>query len=809
MINKLKKEIESEVLSPRIRKLREEVLKTRPTICTERARIYTEVYRNNEAKPVVVKRAIALYETLKRMSIFIGDDELIVGNQSSRLRAAPIFPEYAVSWILNEIDEFEKRPGDAFYPSEEDKKELREICSYWQGKTLIEKGYELMSPLLRDIHEAGIVRAEGNLTSGDGHIAVNFEKILKLGIQGYRELVREKRRNLKLHEQEGLRKEQFYRAVEIALDGIETFIERYENLASLMAETEREARRREELRKIGEICGKIKRYPPDTFYEALQLTYFIQLILQIESNGHSVSLGRMDQYLYPFYKRDIEGGEIGVDFAMELLENTWIKLQAINKIRPWSHTRYSAGSPLYQNVTIGGQDSDGMDAVNELSYLILRSVGRMKLTQPNLSVRYHRNTSDEFMEECISVIEKGFGMPAFNNDEVVIPALLRLGVEREDAYNYSAIGCIEVAVPGKWGYRCTGMSFLNLMRVFLATLNDGRDGMSGKTFCRGMGTLESFKSFEDLMKAWKAQIEFYARATVAIDTAVDTALEENVPDIVCSAFVDECIERGKTLKEGGAKYDFISGLQVGIANLANSLAAIKKLVFEEKRISKAELMEHLARNFEGPEGERVRQLLLNRAPKYGNDDDYVDRLLVEAYGYFIDEIEKYHNTRYGRGPIGGGYFAGTSSISANVPSGAVVPATPDGRKAFTPLAEGCSPSAGTDRKGPTAVFKSIAKLPTERITGGVLLNQKLSPLAIRSEEDRKKLISLLRTFFDSLKGWHVQYNIVSRETLLDAKRNPEKYRDLVVRVAGYSAFFTNLSPDTQDDIIARTEHTLR
>ncbi|MGQ9617213.1 MAG: glycyl radical protein [Spirochaetota bacterium] len=809
MIKEIKDNIANKSISPRINKLREEVINAKPTVCTERARIYTEVYMKNEAKPLVVRRALALYETLRRMSIFIGEDELIVGNQSSRLRAAPIFPEYAVSWILNELDEFEKRPGDAFYLSENDKKELKDICSYWHGKTLIEKGYELMSPLLREIHEAGIIRAEGNLTSGDGHIAVNFDKILKLGIIGYRELVREKRRGIRLEEQEDLRKEQFYRAVEIALAGIELFIERYENLAGLLFETEKRVWRKEELKRISEICRKIKRYPPETFYEALQLTYFMQLILQIESNGHSVSLGRMDQYLYPFYRRDIESGELDIDFAMELLENTWIKLQSINKIRPWSHTRYSAGSPLYQNVTIGGQTAEGMDAVNELSYLILRSVGNMKLTQPNLSVRYHRNISDDFMEECIRVIEKGFGMPAFNNDEVVIPSLIRLGVEKEDAYNYSAIGCIEVAVPGKWGYRCTGMSFLNLMRVFLATLNNGRDVMSGKSFCRGMGTLESFESFDALMKAWKAQIEFYTWATVAIDTAVDTALEENVPDIVCSAFVDDCIERGKTLKEGGAKYDYISGLQVGIANLANSFAAIKKLVFEENRISKSELMKHLENNFEGPEGERVRQLLLNRVPRYGNDDDYVDKLLVEAYGYFIDEIEKYHNTRYGRGPVGGGYFAGTSSISANVPSGAVVPATPDGRKAFTPLAEGCSPSAGTDRNGPTAVFKSIAKLPTERITGGVLLNQKLSPLAIRSEGDRIKLIYLLRVFFDRLKGWHVQYNVVSKETLLDAKKNPEKYRDLVVRVAGYSAFFTTLSPDTQDDIIARTEHTLR
>jgi len=795
-------------VSSRIVELRNRVLSIKSTICTERAEIYTEAYQQYEAKPLLIKRAIALKETLTRMSIFIEDGVLIVGNQASKLRAAPIFPEYAVDWILDELDEFEKRPGDRFYPSEEVKRQLREILPYWKGKTLIEKGYELMPDLEKEIHEAGIIRAEGNLTSGDGHIAINFDKLLKYGIEGYKDIIEKKRKNLDLTEQSDLRKEQFYKASLIALEGISRFIQRFSELARLMNEVEQDEQRRKELINISEVCSNIASGPPSSFYEALQLTYFLQLILQIESNGHSVSLGRMDQYLYPFYEKDKSEGKITPDFARELLMHTWIKLYSINKIRPWSHTRYSAGSPLYQNVTIGGQTVEGEDAVNELSYLILDSVGQMRLTQPNLSVRYHKNISNDFMMACVNVIEKGFGMPAFNNDEVVIPALLDLGVEKKDAYNYSAIGCIEIAVPGKWGYRTTGMSFLNFMRVFMTALYDGLDRESGKIFHKGIGKLTDFTDFNQVMEAWRKQIEFYTKATVIIDTAVDTALEENVSDIVCSIFVDDCIERGKTIKEGGAKYDFISGLQVGIANLGNSLAAIKKLVFEEKRISPDKLLECLESNYEGIECEKIRHLLINQAPKYGNDNDYVDELLKEAYNYFIEELSRYHNTRYGRGPVGCKYYAGTSSISANVPSGAVVGATPDGRKAFTPLAEGCSPSSGTDVLGPTAVFKSVSKLPTAKITGGVLLNQKLNPSTIKKISDKMKLISMLRTFFDDLKGWHVQYNIVSRETLLDAKKHPEKYRDLVVRVAGYSAFFITLSPDTQDDIIARTEHTL-
>lgn len=801
-------EAKTSEVSERIARLKKDVLSAIPTICTERATYYTEVYRETYDSPVILKRAWALEKTLRKMTIFISEGELIVGNQSSRLRAAPIFPEYVTSWIINELDEFDKRPGDAFFISEDQKKNLREICGWWEGKTLIERGYSIMSQINREIHDSGIIRAEGNLTSGDAHIAVNFEKILAIGLGGYLREIEKMQDSIKDSDSRFFEKENFYNALTIAIKAFQSFIKRFEKLALELSDCETDSDRQKELLVISRICGNISEKAPTGFYEALQLTWFVQLILQIESNGHSVSLGRLDQYLYRFYKNDSLAGKIDEDFARELLENTWLKLLSINKIRSWSHTRYSAGGPLYQNVTVGGQTLEGKDAVNDLSFLILDSVGRMKLTQPNLSVRFHKNISTEFLTECVNVIGRGFGMPAFNNDEIVIPSLIELGIKKEDAYNYSAIGCIEIAVPGKWGYRCTGMSFLNFMRVLLASMNNGLDGMSGKTFHKGKGSLQDFKNFNELMLAWKDQVEFYTRATVEIDTAADLALEELVPDILCSAFVDDCIARGKTIKEGGSVYDYISGLQVGIANLGNSLAAIKKLVFEEGVISKETLTENLRNNFEGREGEKVRQLLLNYAPKYGNDDDYVDKLLSEAYMFYIDELKKYHTTRFGRGPFGCAYYAGTSSISSNVPSGSVVPATPDGRKAFTPLAEGCSPTSGTDTLGPTAVFKSVSKLPTNKILGGVLLNQKLSPSALTNETQKMKLISIIRTFFETLKGWHVQYNIVSRDTLLAAKKNPENYRDLVVRVAGYSAFFTTLSPDTQDDIIARTEQSL-
>ncbi|MEF1173765.1 formate C-acetyltransferase/glycerol dehydratase family glycyl radical enzyme, partial [Vibrio sinaloensis] len=613
---------------------------------------------------------------------------------------------------------------------------------------------------------------------------------------------------------EGLKKEQFYKSVEIVLLAIQDHMVSYAELAAKMALEETRPLRKAELESIAANCRHVASDAPENFWQALQLSYFVQLMLQIESNGHSVSFGRMDQFLNEFYVRDIENGTIEKDFALELLQSCWLKLLEVNKIRSGAHSKASAGSPLYQNVCIGGQKlnekGEPEDAVNPLSWAILESCGQLRSTQPNLSVRYHEGLNQEFLMGCIEVIKCGFGMPAFNNDEIVIPEFIKLGVEKEDAYNYASIGCIETAVPGKWGYRCTGMSFINFARILLASLNEGVDATTGKAFLPHDKSLAkgNFENFEQVTASWAEQIRYYTRKSIEIDTVVDSVLEQQAQDIFCSTLVDDCLARGKTVKEGGAKYDWVSGLQVGIANLGNSLAAIKHLVFDDAQITQPELAKALAEDFDGMENEQLRQRLINFAPKYGNDDDAVDQLLADAYQVYIDELEQFVNTRHGRGPIGGGYYAGTSSISANVPFGASTMATPDGRKAKTPLAEGASPSSGSDRLGPTAVYNSVGKIQANKILGGVLLNQKLSPAAVESEGDKLKLSMLIRTFFNHHKGWHVQYNIVSRETLLAAKKNPEQYRDLVVRVAGYSAFFTALSPDAQDDIIARTEHEL-
>ncbi len=691
---------------------------------------------------------------------------------------------------------------------------MHEICPWWRGQTVQDRCYGMFTDEQKELLASGIIKAEGNMTSGDAHLAVNFPLLLEKGLDGLRAKVAERRARLLLTDQGDLHKEQFLKAIDITFSALSEHILRYAALASQMAQEEIRPARRDELLAIAANCKHIAHQPPASFWQALQLCYFVQLVLQIESNGHSVSFGRLDQYLYPWYRRDVELEQtLERERAIELLQSCWLKLLEVNKIRSGSHSKASAGSPLYQNVTIGGQrllNGEPVDAVNPLSWAVLESCGRLRSTQPNLSVRYHAGMSNEFLDACVQVIRCGFGMPAFNNDEIVIDEFIKLGVSREDAYDYAAIGCIETAVGGKWGYRCTGMSFINFARVMLAALEGGRDATTGKVFLPQEKALSAgnFSHFSEVMDAWDNQIRYYTRKSIEIECVVDTVLEENAHDILCSALVDDCIERGKSIKQGGAKYDWVSGLQVGIANLGNSLAAVRRLVFEQGVVTQPQLAQALNNDFEGLTGEQLRQRLINSAPKYGNDDDDVDLLLARAYQTYIDELKHYHNTRFGRGPIGGTYYAGTSSISANVPFGAATMATPDGRKARTPLAEGASPASGTDRLEPTAVINSVGKLPVAKILGGVLLNQKLNPSTLDNLRDRQKLMQMLRTFFEVHKGWHVQYNIVSRETLLDAKAHPDKYRDLVVRVAGYSAFFTALSPDAQDDIIARTEHTL-
>ena len=804
--------------TPRVEKLRERVLNSEPSICVERGLLVTEAYERYAADPPVLRRARALADTLDRMSIYIDEDELVVGNQASAPRAAPLFPEYLVDFLAAEIDEFDKRPADRYRVPEEVRAPILErIVPAWQGKTLNDRANAIMPADLAAGTKMGVISGRGMITSGDGHIILDIRKVLQAGLEGVIAEAQAACDALSPYEAAAFKKRPFLQGAIIALQAVIRFAGRFADEAERQAALpELSPERRAELKIIAETCRRVPGKPARTFAEGVQAAYFVHLCSQIESNGHSFSLGRLDQYLYPLYQADVAAGRLTQAQAQELLELLWLKLFSIIKIRPWDHTRFGIGYPTYQNVTIGGQTPDGADATNELSYMVLKAIQNVRLTQPNVSARMHTGTPDRFLMECARTIRLGFGMPAMKNDEMIVPALLEKGVAPEDAYDYAIVGCIEVGVPGRWGYRVTGMAFLNILKVLEIALNNGVDPRTGICLLPGRGTLADFKTFEDLYDAFHEQYMFYARQSFNLDAIADICLEELVPDAFASVLVDDCLARGLTIKEGGARYDIVSGLQSGISNVANALMALKLLVFEPALASQSALaaqsaldpravMDALAADFGNPGGEVIRQRLL-AAPKWGNDLDEVDALAGRVLKDYLQEMAKHHNSRHGRGPIGGGYGGSTSNISANVPMGSKVGATPDGRHAGEPIAEGISAAHGTDTGGPTKVMRSVSKLPTIRMLAQ-LLNLRLSPATLATDAGLHRLVTLLKGF-RNLKLWHVQFNTIDTATLLAAQRNPEQYRDLVVRVAGYSALFVSLDRATQDDIIRRTVHEL-
>ena len=793
--------------SARTERMKERSLKVTQRVCVERARYFTEGFRKNPSDPMIVRRAKGLAHVLKSMTVYIEPEELLAGKQAGSLRAAPMFPEFTVDWIFDEIDDLEKRPADRFLISPEEKAELLEICGWWKGRTVHDRCLATLPDEAKGAYEMGALSATGNMTSGDGHILLDFPKLLETGVRGIIEEAEAELAALDPADPGNIRKRHLLEALVIMYTGVIDYAGRYSSLARDMSAAESDPRRKEELSIIAGTAARVPEHPPESFREAVQAVWFIHLISQIESNGHSMSLGRFDQYMYPLYKADIEGGVLTEEYAGELLCDLWLQMFGVTKIRPWNHTQFSGGGPTYQNLTLGGIDTAGNDATNPLTLLCLDTVARTRLPQPNVSVRCHQGSPSYLYRKCIEVIRLGFGMPALHNDELMVPSLLSRGVSLEDARDYAIVGCIEPIIPGKQGYRSAGMSFTIFPKIFEITLNGGTDPRTGIRLLPDERGLGNFADFEDVVDAFARQMAYFVRVRIEGEYVIDAALEELVPEPFVTGLIEDCIRRGKTPKEGGSVYDMVTGPETGVTNVANSLAAMKRLVFDEKKLTQVELKTALDSDFRGQDGEMVRQMLLNRGPKFGNDDEEVDRIAARVYSIFIDELEKYPTARHGRGPIGCVNYPCTATISANVPAGIRVGASPEGRHAGDALAEGCSPYHGTDLLGPTAVINSVAKLPTMRITGGNLLNQKINPSSLNTGEGMLKLEGLVRGFFEK-KGWHIQFNTISSETLKEAQREPEKYRDLVVRVAGYSALFNNLEPATQNDIIERTEHAL-
>ena len=765
----------------RISDLKEKMLSSKRYASIEQARIITRVYQENEKLSLPKKRALSLKAALEELEISVEDEELIVGNRTKGIRYGVVFPESGCSWINQEFETLPTRPQDQFLVKEEDIKEFREkIYPYWKGKSLedaIKGTYGI------EINEISKVVKINQKDHAQGHICPDSALWLKLGPQGLMEKAKKKLKNCKDEQKE------FYECTILVLEGAVHFMQRYHDLI--------ESEKIESLKEVGKICMKLSKRPPETFHEAVQSLWFLFVILHMESNASSFSPGRMDQYLYPYYQRDIEKEILTKQEALEILECLWLKFNQVVYLRNQNSAKYFAGFPIGFNIAIGGVDEKGNDTYNDLSFLFLEAQKHLGLPQPNLSVRLHEGTSDELLKEAVRVVAKGSGMPQFFNDKAVIPSIQELGIEEKDARDYAIVGCVELTTQGNnLGWSDSAM--FNLNKALEVALTGGICLLTGEKIAPDYGNLETYETFEELEAAFKKQIDYFMDKMLLACEEVEKAHIDLLPSPFLSASIENCMENGMDVTAGGAKYN-LSGIQmIQVANLADSLVAIKQLVYDEKKCTQKEMLDALKNNFEGYE--ILRAMCVNKVPKYGNDIDEVDKQGTKWADYFKNRLRTFKN--YRKGP----YHTGMYTVSAHVPMGENVGATPDGRYAKEPLADGgMSPVYGRDIKGPTAVLKSVSKLDKTLTTNGGLLNMKFLPEFFKTETGIDKFANFLRTFVD-LEIPHIQFNVVRKEDLLAAKKNPEQYRGLTVRVAGYTAYFTELADELQNEIIARTSY---
>ncbi len=822
--------------SPRIGALIDTLYKNMPEIEADRAVLLTESYRETEGEPIITRRAKAFYHICKHIPITIRDGELIVGSATKAPRGCQVFPEFSYEWLEGEFDTIATRSADPFYISEETKRTLRAVYPYWKGKTTSELATQFMAPEAQRAIDHNIFTPGNYFYNGIGHVTVNYAKVLKIGYKG---IIAEARAALEacdVADADYATRHHFLNAVILSCEAAIVYAKRYSALAQELAACETDAKRRQELLQIAENCGHVPENGARSFYEACQSFWFVQMLIQMESSGHSISPGRFDQYMYPYFEQDIKSGALTYEAAQELIDCIWVKLNDLNKARDAVSAEGFAGYSLFQNLIAGGQTPDGRDATNDLSFMCLEASMHVRLPQPSLSVRVHATTPQEFLIKAAKLTRTGVGLPAYYNDEVIIPSLLSRGLTMEDARDYNIIGCVEPQKAGKTdGWH--DAAFFNMCRPLELVFSDGVD--AGEQISIHTGDVCAMQTFDEFYDAYKKQMDYMIKLLVNADNAIDTAHAARAPLPFLSSMVEDCIGRGKSVQEGGAVYNFTGPQGFGIANMADALYAIKKLVFEEKKLTMAQLKDALVHNFGKEDADNaaalteqiVRELakngvapseevvarvyrevqgsednaayqkvydLIAQVDKFGNDIDEVDRFARDVAYTYTKPLERYKN------PRGGMFQAGLYPVSANVPLGRQTGATPDGRYAHTPVADGVSPAAGRDVHGPTAAANSVAKLDHFIPSNGTLFNMKFHPTALAGQGGLESFVALVRGYFDQ-KGSHMQFNVVSRETLLDAQKHPEQYKSLVVRVAGYSALFTTLSKSLQDDIINRTE----
>lgn len=775
--------------TPRITLLKEKMLNEPRYVSIEQARIITRIYQENESLSIPKKRALSLKAALEELEIGVEKEELIVGNRTKGVRYGVVFPESGCSWVNKEFETLPTRPQDKFRIKKEDVKEFKEIIyPYWQDRSLedvIKENYG------EEINAIAKVVKINQKDHAQGHICPDTKTWLELGPKGLMTKAYEKLKNCDENQKE------FYECTIIVLEGVCHFMMRYHDYILTMLES-LEDDNKKSLQRVADICANLASRPAQSFHEAVQLLWFLFVVLHMESNASSFSPGRMDQYLYPYYQKDIEKGIISKQEALEILECLWLKFNQIVYLRNQHSAKYFAGFPIGFNIAIGGIDENGCDIYNELSLLLLKAQYHLGLPQPNLSVRLNKNSSHELIQEAIKVVAKGSGMPQFFNDEAIVNSMIKdLGIEEKDARNYAIVGCVELTTHGN-NLGWSDAAMFNLNKALELTMNHGKCLLTNEPIGLDLGSIETYESFEDLENAFQKQIDYFIEKMMKAEIVVEKAHQDCLPTAFLSTVIDSCLEKGVDVTRGGAKYN-LSGIQmIQIANLADSLAAIKELVYDKKMITRHELLEALQADFKGYE--IIQAMLLNKVPKYGNDVKWVDELGAKWAGYFRERMKDYTNYR------GGLYHTGMYTVSAHVPMGENVGASPDGRNALTPLADGgMSPVYGRDMAGPTAVLKSVSRMKDSYTTNGGLLNMKFLPEFFKTETGMMKFENFLRAFVD-LKIPHIQFNVVRREDLLDAKLHPEQHRSLTIRVAGYTAYFVELAGKLQDEIIERTAY---
>lgn len=774
------------------------------SICSERAVLYTESFKQTEGEPYILRKAKAFAHTLAHMTVYIESDSLIFGNQASSNFAAPVFPEFSIDWVVDELDgtngatAFDKRSGDVFQCSEQVKKDIREIAPYWHGHTHQDEVASNLTDEIRDASTQGVLHLGGISSSGDGHIVPKHELVLGRGFRSIADEAREKMADPSMSDSQKV----FYESVAISLEGVLYFFKRYADVARKMAKSADNEKRKEELLAMADMASTMMEQPARSFWEGCEVCYMVHMLQMIESNGHSFCYGRFDQYMYDLYEKDIASGKISKEKALEYIIHMFLMNSTNNKVRGYGHTKFSQGYPLYSNLVVGGYKKDGTDGTNDLSYLCVEAMNMTAMAEPNFSMRYNKTTPVDLLRLAARLIRTGCGMPSMFNDEVAVKGLVDLGIPHEDALDYCPIGCVETGVPGMYGHRATGMTYVNWGKVLEIVLNHGNDPKTDIKLI-DLGDKE-YASYDEVWAAWEKALKYYSDLAVESDAICDRALVTYDADPFASCFIDNCMALGKTLKEGGCKYDVISQSNIGPCIVGNSLAVVKKLVFEDKTLSMDELMKAMASDWAGEEGIRIHKMVMN-VPKFGNDEDYVDEIVADVFHSYLKLLPDYHTERTGKGPEVSCYTMSTSNITSYVPNGFDVNATPDGRYAGTPLNEGCSPTQGTDTHGPTAVINSVSKLPNDQVAAGQLLNMRFASGALAGEENLMKFVAFLQA--SVLKGiYHNQFNVLSTETLRKAQKDPDNYRDLIVRVAGYCAQFVSLMPEAQEAIIARTEN---